>query len=64
VLISDPTLHLSAEERVRSFDPRIDVSGESGRTMRLNMTLPLVYHLLRRNAAEISTFADDARVMA
>jgi hypothetical protein len=32
--------------------------------MRLNMTLPLVYHLLRRNAAEISTFADDARVMA
>ena len=48
MLISHSTLHLSAEDCVRSFDPRIDVRGESARTMRLNMTLPLVYHLLRR----------------
>jgi DNA-binding response OmpR family regulator len=60
VLVSDPTVELSENERVRIFDPQIDIDTRQGRMMRLNLGLSLTYEILRRNGAEIVTTCDSA----
>lgn len=61
ILLLDETLLLSAEDRRRLFDPRVEVHSVAphlGRTMRLNLALALAYQMLQRNGADISTGAD------
>ncbi len=54
LLIVDPSLNLSSEARDRLFDPRIAADSESGRHMRLDISLALALQLLHRNRAELS----------
>jgi C4-dicarboxylate-specific signal transduction histidine kinase len=54
ILVTDPTLQLSEEERLRIFDPRIDVNIRQGRTMRMNIGLAVTQQILLRNDAELT----------
>jgi signal transduction histidine kinase len=64
VIVHDPLLRLSADERRRLFDPRVEIDTSAGRTMRLNLALPLAYQLLRRNGAEITLSGEHDRGFA
>ena len=56
IVISDPALVLSNEERRSIFDPRMEVvETPKGRTVRLSLVATLSYQLLRGCGAEIST---------
>jgi two-component system NtrC family sensor kinase len=60
IVISDPALVLSSEERRSIFDPRMEVvETPKGRTVRLSLVATLSYQLLRGCGAEISTSTDD-----
>jgi DNA-binding response OmpR family regulator len=52
--ISDPRLKLSEDERLRIFDPRIDVNTREGRTMRMEIGLAIAHQILQRSDAEMS----------
>jgi CheY-like chemotaxis protein len=54
ILVTDPSLQLSEEERLRIFDPRIDVNIRHGRTMRMNIGLAVAQQILLRNDAELT----------
>ena len=61
VIVSDPTIHLSAEVRRSLFDPRLEeVDSPSGRTMHLSLKAAVGYQLLRRCGADITTASDPA----
>lgn len=59
IAISDPTIVLSPEERLKLFDPRIAVDTRHGRTMRLNIAMALAHQLLSRNGAKLEVAADE-----
>jgi GAF domain-containing protein len=60
IVISDPVLMLSDEERRSIFDPRMEVvETPKGRTVRLSLVATLSHQLLRGCGAEISTSLGD-----
>jgi len=58
IRLSDPSLRLSEKERLRIFDPRIDVNIRQGRTMRMNVGLAVARQILVRNEAELVVHSD------
>ena len=61
ILVTDPTLQLSEEKRLRMFDPRIDVNIRQGRTMRMNIGLAMSRQILLRNDAELTVQSHELR---
>jgi DNA-binding response OmpR family regulator len=54
IVIREPSIVLSVEERRRFFDPQLRVETTNGRTMRLDVGLALTYAALARNRADVS----------
>lgn len=62
VVVSDPALLLSEDERRAIFDPRLEVvDTPTGRTVRLSLLAALSYQLLRGCGAEVSTTVHGAQ---
>jgi DNA-binding response OmpR family regulator len=61
IAVSDDSLVLSDSERLRIFDPRVGVDTTGGRTMRLDLDLPLAYQALRANGVDVSVTGSDER---
>jgi len=58
IRLTDSHLRLSEKERLRIFDPRIDVNIRQGRTMRMNIGLAVARQILVRNEAELVVRSD------
>ncbi len=62
VVVSDPGLLLSEDERRAIFDPRLEVvDTPAGRTVRLSLLAALSYQLLRGCGAEVTTAVHGAQ---
>jgi CheY-like chemotaxis protein len=61
ITISDDSLVLTQGERMRMFDPRVDVDTRSGRTMRLDLDLAVAYQALRSNGVDVQVSGSDER---
>ncbi len=61
ITVSDDSLMLSDTERLRLFDPRVDVDTRDGRTMRLDLELALAYQALRANGVDVTVTGNDER---
>ncbi len=51
--IIDPMLKMTEDERLRIFEPRVQVDERKGRTMRLDLGMPLAYQFLQRNGGNL-----------
>jgi signal transduction histidine kinase len=60
ILVTDPSLQLGEEERLRIFDPRIGINTREGRTMRMDIGLAIAYQILQRSGAEMTVRPDNA----